>query len=215
MRLRHLKDAQERIENSKELLEDGTLYKGHWRDTYFKNNHDLFIEVGMGKGQFLKTHAEENPKANFIGFEKYEKVMVRALDKFEDMPNVALLCTDACGVEEIFAEDEISGIYLNFSDPWPKDRHSPRRLTHGNFLDRYKNILDPKGFLCFKTDNENLYDFSLEQLEEKKWRIIESSRDLHKSNMTEGNVMTEYEQRYNDQGLPIYYVKALPPAEEK
>lgn len=211
MRLRNLKDADQRMENCQQLLDDGTEYKGKWCDDYFKNQAPMYVEFGMGKGQFLSTHAMENPNKNYIGFEKYAKVMVRALDKFLELDNAALLCTDACQIEDIFEKGEVYGIYLNFSDPWPKDRHARRRLTDGGFLDKYKAILRPNGEVHFKTDNEALFDYSLEQFKEKGWELKKVTRDLHNSEYQEGNVMTEYEERYKNLGQPIYRLEAIAP----
>ena len=170
MRLRNVKGSQERIlENPYTIQTDGTNgddYRGLWNRNIFRNNHPIHIEIGMGKGQFITTLAKENPDINFIGIEKYSSVLVRALDKREELEaeNLIFLRMDAEDITSYFSENEIAKIYLNFSDPWPKDRHAKRRLTSVNFLERYNKILQPDGTLQFKTDNRPLFDFSLEQL---------------------------------------------------
>lgn len=167
MRLRNVKGSQEKIlENPYTIQTDGTNgedYKSLWNKNIFKNDNPIHIEIGMGKGQFIMGLAAENPDINYIGIEKYSSVLVRALDKRESLEtdNLIFLRMDAEDIAEYFAPGEVSRIYLNFSDPWPKDRHAKRRLTSSQFLARYDKILAKDGHIQFKTDNRPLFDFSL------------------------------------------------------
>ena len=150
--------------------------------------------------------ARRNPDINYLGIEKYSSVLVRAIEKREQeegMTNLYFIRMDAEYIENVFAENEVANIYLNFSDPWPKDRHAKRRLTSTRFLERYDNILTPEGRVMFKTDNKDLFDFSLEQVEEAGWILENHTYDLHHSEYNEGNVMTEYEEKFSAKGNPI------------
>ena len=150
--------------------------------------------------------AEQNPQINYIGVERYSSVLLRAIQKMEEEPlqNLYFLCEDAAELEQFFAPGEVERIYLNFSDPWPKARHARRRLTSVNYLNRYKAVLPPQGRLEFKTDNEALFDFSLESVEEAGWQLTGCTRDLHHNpSMNEGNIMTEYEEKFSAEGKPI------------
>lgn len=160
----------------------------------------------MGKGQFLMTLAGKNPNINYVGIEKYSSVLLRALQKMEDNPldNLKFIRMDAETIADVFAKDEVDRIYLNFSDPWPKDRHAKRRLTSKEFFARYDKILTGDGQVEFKTDNIMLFDFSLEQVELAGWRLNACTRDLHRNEeMNQGNIMTEYEERFSGQGNAI------------
>ena len=161
----------------------------------------------MGKGRFITQLALENPDKNFIGIEKYSSVLLRALEKREQLPeltNLYFLRMDAEDLEKVFAPEEVSGIYLNFSDPWPKDRHAKRRLPSKEFLARYDKILKKEGKVEFKTDNIDLFRFALEQVEEAGWKLEAHTFDLHhEPKMVKGNIMTEYEERFSSQGNPI------------
>lgn len=204
MRLRNVPGARETIiENQFSIQQPGQM-KGKWAEV-FKNDHPIHIEVGMGKGQFIIEMARRNPEVNYIGIEKYSSVLVRAVEKLEDFEqdNLRLIRMDAENIEEVFDKDEVDRIYLNFSDPWPKDRHAKRRLTSTRFLERYDNILTPEGRVMFKTDNKDLFDFSLEQVEEAGWILENHTYDLHHSEYNEGNVMTEYEEKFSAKGNPI------------
>ena len=209
MRLRNVKGSQERIlENPYTIQTDGTNgddYKGLWNQNIFHNDRPIHIEIGMGKGQFITRLAIENPDINYIGIEKYSSVLVRALDKREELEtdNLMFVRMDAEDITSYFTENEIAKIYLNFSDPWPKDRHAKRRLTSVNFLERYDKILRPDGFLQFKTDNRPLFDFSLEQLAKAGWIQDEATFDLHKNGPAPDNIMTEYEEKFYALGNPI------------
>lgn len=209
MRLRNIPRSQSVIEESAYVVNDPAAYKGRWQEL-FGNDHPIRVEIGMGKGQFLIAMAKANPDVNFIGIEKYTSVLLRAVEKLpkedvnrEEIPNLYLICMMADNLEEVFAEEELDRIYLNFSDPWPKDRHHKRRLTSREFLARYDKVLKKDGLLEFKTDNVGLFDFSLEEIPEAGWSLLSYTRDLHHDPMGEGNIMTEYEARFSAQGNPI------------
>lgn len=209
MRLRNIPGAEERItENPYTIQTDGADpqdYCGKWREHFFHNNHPIHIEIGMGKGQFICTLAMQNPDINYIGIEKYSSVLIRALDKRAELAtdNLLFLRMDAENITEFFAPEEVDKIYLNFSDPWPKDRHAKRRLTSTSFLDRYDKILKKDGILQFKTDNRPLFDFSLEELAFAGWHQDEVNFDLHHNGPAPDNVMTEYEEKFFSLGNPI------------
>ena len=204
MRLRNVPGARETIIENQFSIQEPEQKKGKWAEV-FGNDHPIHIEVGMGKGQFIIEMAKRNPEINYIGIEKYSSVLVRAVEKLEDFEqnNLRLIRMDAENIEEVFDKDEVDRIYLNFSDPWPKDRHAKRRLTSTRFLERYDNILTPEGRVMFKTDNKDLFDFSLEQVEEAGWILENHTYDLHHSEFAEGNVMTEYEEKFSAKGNPI------------
>ena len=204
MRLRNVPGARETIIENQFSIQEPEQKKGKWAEV-FGNDHPIHIEVGMGKGQFIIEMARRNPEVNYIGIEKYSSVLVRAVEKLEyfEQNNLRLIRMDADNIEEVFDKDEVDRIYLNFSDPWPKDRHAKRRLTSTRFLERYNNILTPEGRVMFKTDNKDLFDFSLEQVEEAGWILENHTYDLHHSEYNEGNVMTEYEEKFSAKGNPI------------
>ena len=206
MRLRNIKGAREAIEASPYVILDPENYKGRWHEV-FGNDHLLRLEVGMGKGQFIMEQARRHPEVNFIGIEMYSSVLIRALQKMEEeeLPNLKFLRIDARTLPECFAQGEVDRIYLNFSDPWPKDRHAKRRLTSRQFLARYDQVLKSDGIIEFKTDNRPLFDFSLEEAKEANWHIDLCTYDLHhEEELMQDNVMTEYEQRFSAQGNPIH-----------
>lgn len=205
MRLRNIPGAQEIIENSPLVIKEAEKTKGLWRDL-FGNDNPIHIEVGMGKGRFLMTMAERSPEINYIGIERYTSVLLRAIQKMEEnpLPNLVFLCMDAADLTQVFGEGEVAKIYLNFSDPWPKDRHARRRLPSREFLARYDKILTRDGRLEFKTDNRALFDFAVEELEPAGWKAEKITYDLHADEeMMQGNVMTEYEERFSSVGNPI------------
>lgn len=206
MRLRNIKGADEVIQNSIFCIQNPVELKGNW-SAYFENENPIHIEIGMGKGRFLMDLAVLNPNINYIGIERYTSVLLRAVQKMEEnpMPNVRFLCIDAATLPEIFAPNEIDRIYLNFSDPWPKDRHARRRLTSAEFLARYDQILAKDGRLEFKTDNVDLFNFSLEEINNSPvWHLDVHTYDLHADPMLSfGNVMTEYEEKFSSKGNPI------------
>ncbi|MBP5265418.1 MAG: tRNA (guanosine(46)-N7)-methyltransferase TrmB [Lachnospiraceae bacterium] len=205
MRLRNIPGADEAIANSPYCIQNPCEHRGAWRQ--FLGDAPIHIEIGMGKGQFLFQLATLHPEISYIGIERYTSVLLRAVQKMEEnpLPNLHFLCIDAATITEIFAPDEIDRIYLNFSDPWPKDRHAKRRLTSSVYLERYNQILTAEGRLEFKTDNQDLFTFSLEEMEASPyWDLVASTRDLHHhETMNEGNVMTEYEEKFSSLGNPI------------
>ena len=204
MRLRNVPGSRETLAASGCCFETPEELKGRWQEE-FENQNPVYIEIGMGKGKFITQLAASHPQINYIGIEKYSSVLVRALEKLEaqPLPNLRLIRMEAEDLLNIFAPDEAAGIYLNFSDPWPKDRHAKRRLTSVPFLTIYRQILKPEGLLEFKTDNRPLFDFSLESVEEAGWKLLDHTFDLHHSPMAEGNVMTEYEEKFSALGNPI------------
>lgn len=206
MRLRNVTGSNERIAESQYVVQEPAEHKGKWKEL-FGNNYPIHIEVGMGKGQFIHGMAKANPTINYIGIERYSTVLLRAVQKMEaeELPNLVFLCEDAKMITEIFAKDEIDRIYLNFSDPWPKDRHAKRRLPSRQFLERFDQILKPDGTLEFKTDNKELFEFALEELEPAGWKAQAVTFDLHHDEqMIKGNIMTEYEEKFSSMGNPIY-----------
>jgi tRNA (guanine-N7-)-methyltransferase len=204
MRLRNVKGSRERIAADDFVVHEPAEYKGHWQDAFGKKR-PLYLEIGMGKGKFISELATAHPEYNYLGIEKFSSVLVRALDKRAELTvdNLLFLRMDAEEIADIFDLGEVDGIYLNFSDPWPKDRHAKRRLTSDRFLKRYAQILKPEGEVVFKTDNEELFAFSLEQAEAEGWEIVSRTQDLHHSEEAEENVMTEYEERFSKEGKKI------------
>lgn len=206
MRLRNIPGADEIVSKSAYCIQDPSEYKGIWH-TKFGNNNPIHIEVGMGKGRFLMELATLHPEINYIGIERYTSVLLRAVQKMEEtpLPNVYFLCIDAATLPDIFAKEEVSRIYLNFSDPWPKDRHAKRRLTSSEFLARYDQFLAADGRIEFKTDNQDLFTFSLDEVNNSEiWHLDAFTLDLHNNvAMNEGNVMTEYEEKFSSIGNPI------------
>lgn len=204
MRLRNVRGSRETIAENSFALQEEEAIAGEWRSK-LDTSKPLHIEIGMGKGRFIMELARQNPDINYIGIEKYSSVLVRAIEKQNDelLPNLCFIRMDAENIEQVFDKGEVDYIYLNFSDPWPKDRHAKRRLTSVQFLERYKNILAPEGGVTFKTDNVPLFDFSLESVKEANWTLENYTYDLHNSEYVEGNVMTEYEKKFSEQGNPI------------
>lgn len=206
MRLRNIPGADEVISNSPICIQNPIEYKGNWK-SLFGNDNPIHIEIGMGKGRFLMDLAALNPDINYIGIERYTSVLLRAVQKMDELalPNVRFLCIDAATLPEVFAPEEVNRIYLNFSDPWPKDRHARRRLTSSDFLARYDRILARDGRIEFKTDNKGLFDFSVEEIEKSDvWKLQVKTYDLHEDPMLSfGNIMTEYEEKFSSKGNPI------------
>lgn len=205
MRLRNITGAKDAIASNEYVVQEPTEFKGRWKEA-FEGEGELHIEVGMGKGRFLHEMAGLHPQINYIGIEMYSSVLLRALQKMEaePLPNLKFLCVDARILPEIFAPGEVDHIYLNFSDPWPKDRHAKRRLPSRQFLERFDRILKPEGRLSFKTDNRDLFDFAVEELEPAGWKAEAITYDLHNDpKLSEGNVMTEYEEKFSSKGNPI------------
>lgn len=206
MRLRNIPGADEIVSNSPHCIQEPEQFKGKWHEL-LGNDNPIHIEIGMGKGRFIMDLARLHPEINYIGIERYTSVLLRAVQKMQEdeLPNVHFLCVDAATLPEIFDEAEINKIYLNFSDPWPKDRHARRRLTSSEFLNRYDKFLSPDGDLEFKTDNQDLFTFSLDEINSSDvWQLVAFTRDLHHDDsMNVGNVMTEYEEKFSKLGNPI------------
>ena len=203
MRLRNVKNKKEIMDNSSYLVKDPTLYKGKWKKL-FNNSNPIYIEIGMGKGQFIINNALKYPDINFIGIEKYDSVIAKGLQKIpEGLNNLAMVRWDALGIEDIF-DKEIDRIYLNFSDPWPKKRHHLRRLSSRVFLEKYENIFRNSKIIEMRTDNRDLFQYSLVSFSEFGYTLEDVSLDLHTDNMPE--ITTEYEDKFSKDGMPIYYV---------
>ncbi len=220
--MRNITGCREVIAESPYVVQEALHSRcaGAWKEI-FGNGNPIHIEIGMGKGKFIHTMAKDHPYVNYVGIEKYSSVLLRAVQKMEqeELPNLRFLRMDAEGVGEVFAPGEVDRIYLNFSDPWPKDRHAKRRLPSREFLARYRRILKQGGRLEFKTDNRELFDFAVEELEPAGWKAEELTYDLHgDERLMEGNVMTEYEEKFSAMGNPIckYVIRPLraePPLE--
>lgn len=223
MRLRNIPRADAVLDASPFVIKDPAQNRGRWAENTFRNDCPLYIEIGMGKGQFLLTHAAQNPAINYIGIERYSSVLLRAVEKLnkcaapdsdsgqsffvpDEYNNLRFICCDAAALPEIFGPGEVSRIYLNFSDPWPKARHSRRRLTSKEFFSRYEQILSPEGQIEFKTDNRPLFDFSVEQINTSDtWKISACTYDLHNdARMNPENILTEYEAKFSSRGNPIF-----------
>lgn len=205
MRLKNVPGSREAIAESEYTIKNPEEMKGKWHQ-FFGNENPIHIEIGMGKGAFIMEMARRNPDINYIGIEKYSSVLIRAIEKRVEEPlmkNLFFIRMEAEYIGDVFAEGEVGYIYLNFSDPWPKDRHAKRRLTSRQFLKRYEGILAKDGGVTFKTDNVLLFDFSLEEVEAAGWKLENYTRDLHNSEYNEGNVMTEYEKKFSELGNPI------------
>lgn len=206
MRLRNIPGSRDVIAESEFVVHEFKEAKGHWREV-FGNDNPLRIEVGMGKGRFLYELARQNPDVNYVGIEKFSSVLLRAIQKQEAEPldNLKFIRMEAEEIAEVFGPGEVDRIYLNFSDPWPKDRHAKRRLPSRQFLERYDRFLKPDGVIEFKTDNRDLFDFAVLEVGEAKWKIEALTYDLHSDEaMNEGNIMTEYEERFSSMGNPIF-----------
>lgn len=210
MRLRNKPGAHDKInEYPEKVISTPADFRGNWKKEIFKNENPIHIEIGMGKGTFVNGMAKLHPNVNFIGIEKYTSVIVSALDLTleQDLPNVRLLNIDANTLPEIFEQGELAQIYLNFSDPWPKNRHEKRRLSHESFLAMYESVLVKGGEVHLKTDNQGLFEYSLESFSRYGMIVKNVSLDLHKSDI-KGNVMTEYEQKFSSKGNRIYRCEA-------
>ncbi len=206
MRLRHIKGAEEMIAASEFVVQNPSKLKGKWK-AVFSNDAPIHIEVGMGKGRFIMDMAEANPHINYIGIEMYSSVLLRGVRKLEErnLENLRLILLDATYIQDIFEEGEVDRIYLNFSDPWPKDRHAKRRLESRQFLRRFHSVLVEKGTIEFKTDNRALFDFALEEVEAGGFELVKHCYDLHRDEeMVAGNIMTEYEEKFSSLGQPIF-----------
>lgn len=208
MRHRKVKNLDERIAAGSEfLIEEAKGYRGKWREL-FGNEGRLYLELGCGKGKFITSRALADPEANFVGIEGLDAVIVRGLEKAveNEVSNVRFVMEYVKDIREFFEDGELDGIYLNFSDPWPKARHAKRRLTFGDTMLKYKQVLKEGGFIAFKTDNEGLFEFTLEEIERLGFEIKEMSRDLHNSDLAAKEFTTEYEEKFHGAGKNINYV---------
>jgi len=206
MRLRNITGSREVIAENDYVIHEPKSCKNKWNEV-FANNHPIHIEIGMGKGRFIMDLARMNPEVNYVGIEKYSSVLLRGIQKMETnpLPNLYFIRMEAEEITEVFGTEEVDRIYLNFSDPWPKDRHAKRRLPSREFLHRYDEILARDGVIEFKTDNPDLFRFALEELEPAGWHLDQMTDDLHHNKeMMQGNIMTEYEEKFSSMGNPIY-----------
>ncbi len=214
MRLRNIPRAEGTIQAHRTVIKRPEDQRGCWNQV-FGNKNPIDIEIGMGKGKFLLDMAKRHPDINFVGIERYSSVLLRAVEKYDaeeycELKNIRFVCMDARNVAEVFAPGEVEKIYLNFSDPWPKARHAKRRLTSVEFLGRYEKILPEGGMLEFKTDNTQLFNFSLDQIREAGWLLCSFTYDLHHhEEMNKDNVMTEYEEKFSQKGNPINKLVAM------
>lgn len=208
MRLRNITGSREEVAKDKYVINDPEKLKGIW-NTLFGNMNPIHLEIGTGRGKFIMELSKQNSNINYLGIEKYSSVLLRALEKRreEELSNLYFMRLDAEYLTSIFVENEIHKIYLNFSDPWPKDRHAKRRLTSRQFLSKYDKCLKKDGVVIFKTDNRSLFDFSLEEIQVAGWKINKKTYDLHNSDYIDGNIMTEYEERFVSEGKPIHMVE--------
>ena len=205
MRLRNVPKAKEILDNSNYIIHNYLEMTGNFHSV-FSNDNPIYLEIGTGKGNFIIENAKRYPNINFIGIEKYDSVLVRAVEKLGclELDNLMFIRTDAKNIDNIFNK-EISKLYLNFSDPWPKDRHEKRRLTSDTFLKRYDNIFVNDKIIEFKTDNRKLFEYSVKSFTDYNYRINSLSLDLHQD--TSDNIMTEYEEKFSKKGQVIYYIK--------
>lgn len=203
MRLKHIKNAEKIISKSKYLEQNPRNNKGNWNKV-FNNDNNIEIEIGMGKGKFIIEKAIQNPNVNFIGIEKYDSPLVSAVKKLEELElnNLRLVCIDALGIEEIF-DHEIDKIYLNFSDPWPKKRHTKRRLTSSVFLNKYESLFKNEKRIEMKTDNDDLYDYSCESFIENGYDIVKTDTNYLDT------IRTEYEDKFIGLGKNINYISVV------
>ena len=211
MRLRNVPGARDVMAANEYVFTEPEGMAGTWSQV-FGNSNPVHIEIGMGKGRFITTLAGMNPDINYVGIEKYSSVLLRAVEKQDELnlPNLRFIRMDAENITSVFGKEEVDRIYLNFSDPWPKDRHAKRRLTSRQFFARYNEILKSTGRVEFKTDNRPLFDFSVEEVNEAGWNLSVCTYDLHNDEkLMEGNVMTEYEERFSSQGNPICKLVAI------
>ena len=211
MRQRKVKNLEEKLENCGELLVGEPIEnRGDWQKL-FPREQPLYLEIGCGRGGFISGIAVKNPNRNFIGIEGHSSVALRALQNIrtQGLANIRIIAEYINDPEDWFAENEISGIYLNFSDPWPKDRHAKRRLTSPKYISSYKKILKPGAFIEIKTDNEQLFDYSVKSVKDAGLIILELSEDLHNSSLEARNVMTEYEKKFREEGKRIKYLKTV------
>ena len=207
MRMRKKKCTPKRLEEYKDFFIDLKDEKEIKFSEIFGNDNPVCVEIGAGKGDFITELSRRNPDINYIAFEKCSDVIAIAATKAEGIKNLRFANIDAQIINTVFPENSVETIYLNFSDPWPKSGQKKRRLTHSRFLEKYKYILKPDGEIQFKTDNVKLWEFSVEEIENFPMKIIEIYNNLHEENPV-GNIMTEYERRFSEMGVPIHKIVA-------
>ena len=220
MRQRKVKNLDEKLQAASAYTVDAPEeMKGRWSESFGRSG-DLYLELGCGKGQFVSTLAMRNPGCNFVAIEGQDCVAIRAmekaqiLDEVHGIRNLKVVCKFANDIGEMFADGELSGIYLNFSDPWPKARHNKRRLTYRGRLLSYMKALKTGGFIEIKTDNDSLFEFTLEEIEALGLEKAAYSDDLHADGLAAAEVTTEYEDKFKGQGMPIHYVRIEKTASE-
>ena len=208
MRMRYKPWAEDYLKKEPNIVDLDGSHAGQISD-WFDNDQPIYIEIGSGMGQFITTLAAQYPEINFISMEREKSVMVKVLDKVLDqgLTNIKLICNDAIELNEYFKDEEISRIYLNFSDPWPKKRHTKRRLTYHTYLALYKQVLKKHGELHFKTDNRGLFAYSLESMSQFGMYFTKINLNLHQEDV-ETNIETEYERKFSDKGSRIYRMEA-------
>ena len=218
MRIRHIKGVEELIAAEPLVIQQPEAYKGKWRSEIYGNDAPLYLEIGMGMGTFIRTHSFNHPEIDYLGLELNTTVLYKAVTRYKAelksrlgnaddniSGNLRFIRSNARFLEEYFAQGEIDKIYLNFSDPWPKEHSAGRRLTSPQFLKLYEQILKADGTIEFKTDNRGLFDYSVETIPANGWKIEAITYDLHHDTaMNEGNIMTEYEAKFSAKGNPIY-----------
>ncbi len=206
MRIRNVKNKEEILNNCSKFIDNPKDYNGHWKDL-FKNDNPIYIEIGMGKGKFIKENALKNPNINYIGIERFDSILAKAIKKIDaDIENLYIVRMDAYNIDEVFSK-EIDRIYLNFSDPWPKVRHHKRRLTSQVFLDKYKNCFKEDEEIYLRTDNKDLFCYSIETLSKEKFILKDVTLDLHSKQ--DNLITTEYEDKFVKFDMPIYALKAF------
>lgn len=207
MRLKNVKNAKTILEQGKYYVKNASDYKGKW-STYFNNDNPIYIEIGTGKGNFIIKNAINYPNINYIGIEKFDSVLVRAIQKSNELEvnNLKFIRMDAENILEFF-DKEVDKIFLNFSDPWPKDRHAKRRLTSPVFLNKYKAIFKDDVIIEMKTDNIDLFNYSYETLLQNNYEIVYLTNDLHNENVD--NITTEYEEKFASMGIKINKLIAI------
>jgi tRNA (guanine-N7-)-methyltransferase len=210
MRQRKVKDLEEKLLfHEAYMVTEPSLYRERWKE-FFSGVDSISLEIGCGKGRFITSLGQEKPDCGFVGVEGHQTVALRAMEKIGQMglSNVAVVPQYVRDVRDWFGQGELAAIYLNFSDPWPKDRHEKRRLTSAGFLEGYRHVLEKDGFLQMKTDNDGLFQYSLDSLAQNGFEIVESSWDYHGSSLDQNRMRTEYEEKFANRGLQIHYVKA-------
>ncbi|MGM9927114.1 MAG: tRNA (guanosine(46)-N7)-methyltransferase TrmB [Bacillus sp. (in: firmicutes)] len=216
MRLKYKPWAKDRLlEYPQYVISNPEQCKGRWNEV-FGNDNPIHIEVGTGKGRYMTEMAKAHPHINYIGIEAYESVIVSALDRLieAELPNLKLLAVNAVDLRNYFAKGDVSRVYLNFSDPWPKKRHEKRRLTYASFLNTYEDVLPEEGEIHFKTDNRGLFQYSLISMSQYGMVLKDVNLHLHDSEQAEENIMTEYEEKFSNKGSRIYRVEAQFPKQK-